>query len=717
VTYTATGRARRKGPVGRTIIAAIGVATIVCVSAAAAPDSLAPLPEIETIAVSARSGILPSAGTTTRHQMTRADIETLAPVIASDILARLPSARVASNSRGQSIITLRGAGDRQVGVFFDGAPINIPWDNRYDLDSLPAAAIGSVETVTGPMTAGYGVNTLGAVLITPDGGPQGTDARLYAGSGKQAGGDIRIRGGDGPNSWLAAASLYRRSGLTLPDSPDLPFHQNPARLRTNTDMLQRTALLRGSRQLGSIAVSATLLYSASERGTAPESDRVDARFWRYPVLRSAVAILRAQTAIGGTGAVDITAWGQDHRQQIDSFRGADYQQLDDRQRDKDRSYGLRAQYRHSVGAAMFTLSGSLHRADHSQRDTATGDGAAGDSEASSGDQPGISPATDRTANSHFAQSLMSAGLDIRLPTGPASRLEASIGIDRADYTDTDVFDPVPAFTEPVLRIAWTSALSGSVSVRAAVGQKSRMPTMRDLFGTAINRFLVNPDLRAERIRTAELGASWTAKAFDLQITGFFQSVSDSIDQIRVGDLRQRVNLDASRIWGLETAGRAQLGDHITVLGQLTWLRGRRRITADATDARSEDQQRADRRLTERPDLLARAAIDYRMDAGHLFGAELQYTGRAYSPDASGTAQALPRQASLNTYMRIAVLNSGRDTSRYGGNQGNSDRGDRASGSQTVLFGRADNLLGSTTLPQAGLPAAGRTIRFGLDVTF
>ena len=72
-------------------------------------------------------------------EINRADAATVA-----DIIYEIPTARVQTNSRGEAVLYLRNAGERQVGIFLDGALINVPWDNRIDLSLVPLNAVGGL---------------------------------------------------------------------------------------------------------------------------------------------------------------------------------------------------------------------------------------------------------------------------------------------------------------------------------------------------------------------------------------------------------------------------------------------------------------------------------------------------------------------------------------------------------------------------------------------
>jgi len=103
----------------------------------------------------------------THRALTSDDVEALRARDAAAVVRRLPSAHVPTNSRGEALIYLRSAGERQVAAFFDGALLNVPWDNRYDLSLVPASVINTVTSASGTLSPQYGVNALGAVAFFP----------------------------------------------------------------------------------------------------------------------------------------------------------------------------------------------------------------------------------------------------------------------------------------------------------------------------------------------------------------------------------------------------------------------------------------------------------------------------------------------------------------------------------------------------------------------
>jgi iron complex outermembrane receptor protein len=230
-------------------------------------------------------------------------------------------------------------------------------------------------------------------------------------------------------------------------------------------------------------------------------------------------------------------------------------------------------------------------------------------------------------------------------------------------------------------------LSDQWRLRVGAGYKTRSPTMRDLFGVALNRYLLNPDLTAERVINVEAGAEWSGLNASFAAIPFAQFVDNTIDQRNVGSLRQRINLRGSEIFGIEINGTAKLSEEWTVTGSLTASRVRR-LRSTATDSVH---------LAEKPALLGGLSIDYTGASGFEAALEFDHTGRAYSAAVEGTL--VPLEVSTQLNVRLAF---------------NLDH------ALTVLppsqlYIRVDNLTDAFVEPQLGIPAAGRWIRAGYRV--
>jgi len=661
-------------------VAAPAAAAALASSASYAEDAAAP-----TISSQGRDTIFVTAPraerfgpvSETHRSLSSEEVVALHAQDAAVILRRLPSAYVPTNSRGESLIYLRSAGERQVAAFFDGALLNVPWDNRFDLGLVPASVIQSVTSASGTLSPQYGVNALGAVAffpISPSAGQTSAGLNVEAGSEGRTGVNASLSAPLGRFDTLMSLDHRSRNGNTLPGDAVTPFHQASDSVRTNTDFESLSGLARAEWDMAGATLAATLLASQSDYGIAPESDRADARFWRFPETQTIMAVLSGTAPLGERSDLTSSVWVQNFHQTIDSYTDATYVTLEDREEDRDRTYGARAIARSNFARTTLTGSVNLLQSRHRQRDSAfSANGAL------SGTPDDLS----------FQQRAASVGVDVEHDLTSNVQFDVGAGVDWVDYIETGDKPSVPVFSAPVVRagVSWTP--DDRSRFRVAIGRKSRMPTMRELFGTAVHRFLINLDLQPEQITTAELGWDYDDGPFRIATVIFGQDVENTIDRRVVGGLRQRINLDGSWVTGVETTAELQLSPSWRLSGAATATRTRRKSVAPGEPDR----------IAERPSLLARLALDYTSSGGSTLGLEVQHTGRAYSMDDAGDF--VPLQISTQYNVRASHPLAFAST------------GDTAA----ELFVSAENLFDTVVEPQAGLPAPGRTLLAGLRLSW
>ncbi len=627
-------------------------------------------PQLETIFVTAPAREPLGPISETHHSLNEARIESFGAASSAEIVRRLPSAQIGANSRGETLVNLRSAGERQVMVFFDGAPLNTPWDNRLDLDVIPSSVVRRAVSSVGPLSPQYGVNALGAIALFPHEwapGDPSLEATFKGGTGGQYGGDARVGAAAGEWSFLGAGGYYHRDGLPLSGKAALPYSQDDGDLRTNTDLRRVNGLARVSRALDAGEINMTVLFSDVESGVAPEGHlEEDARFWRYPDTQMMQGILGGVYDLSPAQEVTVSVWAQRYSQAIDSYEGAGYALVDEREEGVDTTFGARGIWRGGWGKMLYTVSASAAEAKHEQIIFGFEDGA----------PPDMAPPEEI-----FSQRTASIGAEAERYFTEKFSGQISVGLDYVDYVKTGGRPGAPDYKEPVARAALAYQVTESLRFRAAAGRRSRMPTMRELFSTALDRFLINPDLKAETISTLEAGADFSKDGWRLSAIAFAQDVKDTIDQRRVDGLRQRVNLEGSRVVGIELAGAAELGEVWTVSGALTAARIRRKTApGEATD-----------HIAERPAVLANLSVRRRFSSGASLGAEIEYRGRAYSPDEAGFFVPLETSTQLNLSASLPV------------------------GRSAELYLNADNITDALVEPQIGLPGPGRTLRGGIRI--
>lgn len=637
-------------PSPRLLAAALAALACGAIAQPAAPDSTRALGEVVVGGAEARGpGVerVPVAGVLTRD-----------PVAVADVAHLVPSATAPTNSRGETLLYLRGAGERQTAVLLDGAPLTVPWDRRLDLGLVPAGVVGAVDVARGPASLAWGPNAAGGALdlvpraLDRDGAL--TEAEASGGlpaRGRLAAAHLRRRG---PWQVGVAADASVRAGDAL--AAPLPFSQPDADLRTNTDRRSAAVLARAEGVWDGRRLAVTLLHASAAQGVAPEGhldpDAERVRFWRIPSWRQTTLVVRGQTAAGPVG-LDATAWGGAFAQTLRPFASAAYDAPAGDQRDADRSAGGRlvgtARLGRVEGRVVATGLGSVHR----QAETGAAE-------------------TFRSAEGRLA-------VEVEGPLGPARAL-AGAGLDAFVPLETAGREAGDAFGAPALTARLAMPV-GKAEAWAGVARAARFPTMRELFGEALGRFALNPDLRPETTWQAEAGARVARARWDARAAAFARRTAGAIEQGVLDDgRRRRVNLGGRRALGVEAAAGLRRGPlRLDASGTLLHLRGWAADRADAV------------RLPERPAALGRVAAVWLPPSGWTLAAEVLATGPAVSLGPDGPLD-------LPASVRIG----GRMGYRWAVGRG-----------LLAAFARVDNATDALHLPQAGLPAPGREVRVGL----
>lgn len=615
----------------------------------------------------------------------RIGLAQLAQIDAASVeqVARLiPAAHVQTNSRGETLVYLRNAGERQVALFFDGALINVPWDNRVDLSFIPSAAIGGMTVAKGASSVLYGTNVLGGAinLTTRTLGSPGrlTEVSGSYGDPRQVQANIAHFARTERFSFTGALSVFDDDGQALSGDAQLPFSQISTALRTNTDRQLLSGFAQASWQIQPNArVGLALLHVDGNKGVAPEGhlDPLESRvrFWRYPMWQNSLFILSGEQVFSDRTRLRGAVWGSRFAQDIESYTSSAYQQRTDLQEDEDHTFGTRLTLFHQTADGEFRFALNALTSTHRQRDSELGNA-----------PPHLEPRLS------YQQHVVSLGSEYHHNLSPATQVVVGGSL---DILATPKTGDKPG-RDPLTDIGLTSGVIYQINdawqVKVSAGRKVRFPTMRELFGEALNRFLVNPDLKPETSFLTEASLGVQQANVSGEVIVFLSRTFDTIDQRRVDvdgvTKRQRINLEGSRVYGIETAGAFQLTSSLRAEGHITWMVPR---------AFADDKTV---RLTEKPEWLSSISAVVTPTAAVSVLAESVYIGRAYGLQEDNTLTALPTAWQFNT--RISYRHYMAQLGVF-----------------AELFLRVDNLTDVLVLPQLGLPGPGREVRGGLNVSF
>lgn len=619
------------------------------------------------------SGVRRSALEGNETEVPSAQVKMRNPASMADLGGILPSVRVSTNSRGESTLMIRGAPERHVQTFLDGIPLNLPWDERVDLESIPITGLARLEGRRGLPSLLDGPGALaGSVRILHPGLRGRQSARLGLSLG--TGGEVRanLTGQRKYGSWntLAAGSWHNRDHFPVPGTGDARF---------NSDVGQLSLLARASREVAGHG-RLNLLFTAwgGDKGVPPENHLGDdARFWRYP-LRSRALFGSSLYLPLGDHLWDLNAMvaADFFRQEIDP-RGPDGwdQPLvngQDYEKDFDRTGHLSLGLTRWVSSrGSLTLQTHLRYTQHRESLTVGG---------------GVNS---------YSQLLGDAVLEGEF-FGPGNlKVRLGAGLDGASTPESGDKVQAESFTAPAFSLHATKPIGLWNDVYASASRRSRFPSLRELYSGALGRFVPNGDLVPEEQDLVEVGFSRKSANWDLSAGAFLQYLNNGIEKMALpGPDRQfmRVNRTKIRVPGLEFQGNVQLGGPWQLSGQHTILA-----------ARIETESGYDQPAEDRPDYLTRLGINKTALRGPGTLIEAEITGARWSADATNAETGLTRlPASIKWNARL----SWRWVFEKAGHTRNVE-----------TFVRVDNLFDQYSEYQIGLPVPGRVFSVGGSVGY
>ncbi len=592
------------------------------------------------------------------------------------VLLRIPSAHVQTNSRGETLIYLRGSGERQVSLFFDGALLNVPWDNRVDLSLIPSEVVGEISISKGVPSVLYGANVLGGAInmTSRQLRNQGSFSQLTGILGSQGSQQARL-------TWLQRTKQFQstifvgisdQDGFSLPKEVELPHSQGSDALRTNTDRRMRSFFGEVSFDAtNDLKIGVSLLRFDGHKGIAPEGHispiEGNVRYWRYPSWATNMAIISGEYS-SRFGQLRGAAWISHFGQTIVQYSDESYTDERKSQMDQDETYGIRLTYlRDFENSGSIRAATTLIGSTHDQKDVEIGH---------------------HSLQRLFSQRILSNGIEyIR---GDAFKLTLGASM---DLLMTPKTGDKPARGSQ-MGYGFTAGVSYDFSerfkLRAVIGRKTRFPTMRELFGEALGRFLLNPDLKEESSLLSEVAATIHHQDTDLEVIAFFNRSYNTIGQQMVmlpsesRPRRKRVNLEGSRVFGIESTIHTSIIPSLRLSCSLTVMRSRE-VTANGTQP-----------LVESPSWIGWCDTNYRFRSGLSLIVESHYSANAYGLGLDNQLISLPNSFVINTRISWLIV--------YGKYS-------------LELFGRVNNLNDEIVLPQLGLPGPGRELHGGLQVTF
>ena len=579
----------------------------------------------------------------------------------------IPNLKTQTNSRGQTLFYFRGSGERQLALYFDGAPLNIPWDNRIDLNLVPTSAVEGVRVTKGIPSVIYGANSVAGVVnvnsVDPVPGELNTKISASLGNSNYQKYSAVFSKSSGSDSWLVSAGYNRQNDFTLPASFQHP--DNPSQTRANTSRKSFSGYLKYSHSFDSFGdVSASLSFIDAKKNIPAELDVAKPRYWQYPLWQMTTANVNGSLRFGNSSKslMAYTFSASMFKLQIDQFNDSEYVLIDDVEKNNDKTVFGRitfTRFAEQNSLIKFVVSDQYSRHEESFL-------------------------SDGFAELFYAQNLFSAGAEYEYSSTKFS-FTAGGGFDMQATPLTGDKPGKDALWDYNLNFTAAYFLFPEISLQAIFGRKTRFPTLRETFSGALGRFVPNPELKAETVHSAEVRATYYGNADEIDLSVFTNFTNNGIQRMTLpGRQFQRINKVQIRTAGAEFSASYNFSEQ---------LRTTAHFAALSSFAKSAEGNFSDT-LEYKPGVIA--GFDLIYESPSNFGAlmEANYVGAEFGlQEGNPNFQKLPDYLILNFRLwKSFVWN----------------------GNKIDLFIRTNNLFDKLYYAKWGLPEEGRNFRAGVS---
>ena len=609
---------------------------------------------------------------TTIKKVYKFELENSNATSLSEMETLIPSANIVTNSRGESLIYLRGASDRQTGVFLNGALLNIPWDNRMDLSLIPSNIVGSINVSNSAGSILYGANSMGGALniTTEEYSSIGTSADLNyqftEGNSHQSSATLKSKY-DNYNFIFNVNYTDNQNFLISDALKDSLLYNNNRSILRNTDLNRFSWFSSVGYNFGKERKSEIgLSYFAylSEKGISPEhniQDPQNARFWRYDDILRNMLILNGRIDLDKSN-LTFAYWLDGFKQDIVDFTNQNYNQVNEIEEQTDLTFGMRNKYEYQISKkSLLSLFLIASTSNHTNNDTI-----------------------------EFQQELLTVGSEYSTRLNDYA-FTSGLAYDLVSYSKTGEFTDSKgrSISNFSYNLGVKKFLKGNSSLFLNHSRKTRFPTMREQFDGALGRFQVNPDLDAETAYNIELGTNLNGYTLRYNLTAaLFASKFDDLIVRRTipeTDLRTRENLNEAIVYGLEINGRIFPLSFLDVEAQFTYM-----------FSQGSNEERAIE-LEYKPNLKGLVRVNYNYNSQFKLITELDHEGRQFGINEANDGEIDQLDASTLINFKI-------NYSYYSTNVGIA----------CIIYLRLNNLSNEIRWNKFGIPDAGRRLITGVN---
>lgn len=498
----------------------------------------------------------------------RSEIESSGSSSADQILEMFSGLGVSSGRKGQRSISMRGFAQRQVAVFWDGIPLESPYDGTLDLSLIPAELLESVTVLKGAGSILFGPNGMGGAVNLRTRSLRSLPVlgvSVQAGQFDSVHASVYHAHRYGPVEALVLLGLAQRSafGLSSRFSPS-PNEDGGRRENSSLDMIHTLAKILWHVGEGH-EIHADLRLIDGKKGVVPDAfaDSARVRYWDFDPTRD------LSVSLGHTGHYD-AGWRSDEVAYLGTYQNRLLSYDDSTYSTQGLPRAFTSDYHDWVLGLRLSASGMVSEKDWVTWLSRSWLGMEHDAHEQILDSQKSDP---------VSKTWMSAAQEFQFLMGRRWSLSAAL------QTDLEL---IPGLDGREKSLDWAVLPMASarfwalewLSIKTTTARRARYATLKERFSSDGVFRLANPDLGPES--AWHFGLDLIAEPWPFlhaSLSVFDAEVQDLIENLPVETqnhtAEQLVNIGHARMAGVEVAVKYKPREKIVLRVSYSWLFSRR----------------------------------------------------------------------------------------------------------------------------------------------
>jgi len=452
-----------------------------------------------------------------------------------EILEVIPDIYVTIGRKNEAGIFLRGFEERQIAIFIDGVPVYVPYDGSFDVSELVPGVLKKVKISSNTGSVIYGPNTMGGVVNIITDAPQKDKLNFRASLGRNMDKNLNLSASKRIKrlSFGVDGAYEKSDGYYLSEDfvPDL---NEDGGVRENSDYEKKISDFKVFYEMpGYGCIGLKLGFIDNVKGIPPEVGSTRPRYWRFTTWQKKTAKLTWTGKVKGT-EIRTNGFYDTYYNVLDSYDDSTYTSQTLR-------YAFHSTYDdYSIGGNILTETNlpllNIRSGLHYKKDVHR---AQGDYD---------------EEWERYEMATYSFGVEADAKLTPELTTTGGIGLNymKPLYANGgDVRDPIFTY-DPLLSIQYRPV--NGTKLHLSFTDKTRFPTMKELYSEYLGRNIPNPDLKEERSFNFEFGVTQAvARNHQVSLVIYDSEIRDLIEDVvvdTVNDLEQLQNIGRARFAGV-----------------------------------------------------------------------------------------------------------------------------------------------------------------------